>query len=152
MAWLIKLTVPFIYPKKKERIKHRLCFEYLHIINLRSDISLINFPLKIAEHNVKKSWMMDCGFYKYEISKHPIKCRFQHPIQFVGNLETRGGVTSCYKFAVDIKIEKRVLLLIFRPRFIFRYPKILWFEVFIQKLGYLQVRHERTWRYLHLFQ
>jgi hypothetical protein len=76
--------------------------------------------------------MMDCG-YEYEISKPPIKCRFQHPIQFVGNLETREGVTSCYKFAVDIKIEKRVLLLIFRPRFIFRYPKILWFEVFIQK-------------------
>ena len=57
--------------------------------------------------------------YNYEISNPPIKCRFQHPIQFVENLETRGGVTSCYKFAVDIKIEKRVLLFLFRTLFYF---------------------------------
>jgi len=66
--------------------------------------------------------MMDSG-YNYEISNPPIKCRFQHPIQFVENLETRGGVTSCYKFAVDIKIEKRVLLFLFRTPFIFQEPQ-----------------------------
>ncbi len=70
---------------------------------------------------------MDCG-YEYEISKPPIKCRFQHPIQFVGNLETRGGVTSCYKFADDIKIEKRVPLFLFRTPFIFQVPQdiVVW--------------------------
>jgi len=61
--------------------------------------------------------------YEYEISKPPIKWRFQYPIQFVENLETRGGVPSAYKFAVDIKIEKRVLLFLFRTPFIFQAPQ-----------------------------
>ena len=33
------------------------------------------------------------------------------------------GVTSCYKFAVDIKIEKCVLLFLFRTPFIFQVPQ-----------------------------
>jgi len=41
------------------------------------------------------------------------------------------GIISCYKVAVDIKLEKRVLLFLFRTPFFFRYHKILWFEVLI---------------------
>jgi hypothetical protein len=32
-------------------------------------------------------------------------------------------VIVCYKFAVDIKIEKRVLLFLFRTPFIFQVPQ-----------------------------
>ena len=41
------------------------------------------------------------------------------------------GVIFCYKLAVDVKIEKRVILFLYRTPLFFSYPKILWFEVFI---------------------
>ena len=34
--------------------------------------------------------------YQYEISKSAINYGFQHPIEFVENLEIRGGVIACY--------------------------------------------------------